>query len=166
MSVYSTLSIEWILTHSTQLNWMHQLYSTQLNWVERNAWVWVYPYIHYQTANIIPYFATFENSWEKLIIRANFWVIQGLTASHDPKICTRDDCFLKSREWKTINYCIFKLVNVTSLAIFKVTFSIPPSHKINCGKAIREKWWNSGHQQDFFSIKKGQRGHSWCCMHT
>ena len=30
MSVYSTLSIEWILTHSTQLNW-----------VERNAWVWV-----------------------------------------------------------------------------------------------------------------------------
>ena len=44
MSVYSTLSIEWILTHSTQLNWMHQLYSTQLNWVERNAWVWVYPY--------------------------------------------------------------------------------------------------------------------------
>ena len=49
MSVYSTLSIEWILTHSTQLNWMHQLYSTQLNWVERNAWVWVYPYIHYQT---------------------------------------------------------------------------------------------------------------------
>jgi len=27
-----------------------QLYSTQLNWVERNAWVWVYPNIHYQTA--------------------------------------------------------------------------------------------------------------------
>ena len=53
MSVYSTLSIEWILTHSTQLNWMHQLYSTQLNWVERNTWVWVYPYIHYQTGHTI-----------------------------------------------------------------------------------------------------------------
>ena len=50
MSVYTILSIEWILTHSTQLNWMHQLYSTQVNWVERNAWVWVYPYIHYKTA--------------------------------------------------------------------------------------------------------------------
>ena len=40
---------------------------------------------HYET-NIIPYFATFENSWEKLIIRANFWVIRGLTPTHDPKI--------------------------------------------------------------------------------
>ena len=49
MSGYSTCSIEWLFTHSTQLNWMHQLYSTQLNWVERNAWVWVYSYIHYQT---------------------------------------------------------------------------------------------------------------------
>ena len=47
---------------------------------------------HYET-NIIPYFATFENSWEKLIIRANFWVIRGLTASHDPKICTHCECF-------------------------------------------------------------------------
>ena len=57
MSVYSTLSIEWILTHSTQLNWMHQLYSTQLNWVERNAWVWVYPHwkkyfnVHFKSQN-------------------------------------------------------------------------------------------------------------------
>ena len=47
---------------------------------------------HYET-NIIPYFATFENSWEKLIIRANFEVIRGLTASHDPKICTHCECF-------------------------------------------------------------------------
>ena len=29
---------------------------------------------HYET-NIIPCLATFENSWEKLIIRANFWVV-------------------------------------------------------------------------------------------
>ena len=41
--------IAWILTHSTQLNWMHQLYSTQLNWVELNAWVWVYPHIRPKT---------------------------------------------------------------------------------------------------------------------
>ena len=47
---------------------------------------------HHET-NIIPYLATFENSWEKLIIRANFWVIRGLTASHDPKICTHCECF-------------------------------------------------------------------------
>ena len=50
MSGHSTYYIECIFTHSTQLNWMHQLYSTQLNWVERNAWVWVYRHIHYQTA--------------------------------------------------------------------------------------------------------------------
>ena len=38
MSVYSTQPIEWIFTHSTQLNLMHQLYFTQLNWVEQNAY--------------------------------------------------------------------------------------------------------------------------------
>ena len=47
---------------------------------------------HYET-NIISKLATFENSWEKLIIPANFWVIRGLMASHDPKICTHCECF-------------------------------------------------------------------------
>merc|ERR1711951_228600 len=46
---------------------------------------------HYET-NIIPYLATFENSWEKLIIRTNSWVIRGLMASHDPNICTHCEC--------------------------------------------------------------------------
>ena len=32
---------------------MLQLYSTQLNWVEQNAWVCVYPYIHYKTDFIV-----------------------------------------------------------------------------------------------------------------
>ena len=49
MSGYSTHPIEWILTHFTQLNRMHQLDSSQLNWVERNALIWVYPYIHNKT---------------------------------------------------------------------------------------------------------------------
>ena len=58
VSVYSTHPIEWIFTHSTQLNWMHQLYSsTQLNWVEWNAWVWVYPYTHYKTGTACLWFA-------------------------------------------------------------------------------------------------------------
>ena len=43
VSVYSTHPVECIFTHSTQLNWIYQIYSTQLNWVERNAWVWVQP---------------------------------------------------------------------------------------------------------------------------
>ena len=55
---------------------------------------------HYET-NIISKLATFEYSLEKLIIRANVCVIRGLTASHDPKICTNDEFFpriFKSRK--------------------------------------------------------------------
>ena len=36
---------------------------------------------------------TFENSWGKVIFRANFWVTRGLAASRDPKICTQDESF-------------------------------------------------------------------------
>jgi len=60
---------------------------------------------HYET-NILFKLATFEHLCETLINCANFWVIQDLTASPGPKICTQDECFPYSfsrrRVWKMI----------------------------------------------------------------
>ena len=48
---------------------------------------------HHHETNTISKLATFENSWGKLIIQANFWIIRGLTASHEPEIFTQGECF-------------------------------------------------------------------------
>ena len=61
----------------------------------------------YYETNIIPYLATLENSWEKLIIRANFWVIWGLMATWPKNLHSlwvfSSLIFPKSRSWEMIN---------------------------------------------------------------
>ena len=80
---------------------------------------------HYET-NIIPYLGTLENSWEKLIIRANFSVIWGLTASHDPKIWTQDEClsshFSKDARMETGTHLTGSSPQITFLQTFRSWF--------------------------------------------